>query len=206
MPEKLEGANSISIPLDTMFDPDTGVEDLAFTANTLASYYRQFHSPGMDAEVDNNADININAGMNVVIQPFGVFLNGRRVHKNTTTSLTFDIGDSLPRIDSIIIQLNTPLRIGNILIKKGEPNATPTPPVMEYDINGICELRLYDVLIPAEAAALIIGNIIDNRVNLGLTDNIKISLANMPIWRGTQSEFDAIPIKNEETIYLILGS
>jgi len=166
MPEKLEGANSISIPFDTMLDPDTGVDDIAYSANTLANYFRMFFSDGMDLNLQNNADISISSGMSINIQPYAVFINGRRVNKYSTTSLTFDIGNSLPRIDSVIIQLNIPLRIANIMIKKGEPSATPTPSEMDYDFNGICELRLYDVKIDAMSAALVSQNIIDNRINM----------------------------------------
>ena len=206
MPQNiLPGANSATIPVDSVFDPETGVEDIAFSARDISDYFNLFFSDGMDWRVEDNADISISSGMIVQIEPYAVFIDGTRAFKRTGTSLTFEEGDAQNRIDSIIIRRDLENRISNILIKKGIPSATPQPPTLTYERGNVCEIALYNVLIPAQAAALVITNITDNRVNMALNESLRIALQNMPIWRGTQAEYDSIEVKNEGTIYLIIG-
>lgn len=159
------------------FNIEEGVVDLAFSANDLQLMNRSFFSDGVVAAYPGSTDddtslkvTNIN-GFNIQIAPGRAIIDGQVAFIENVALLTVDVPDSLSRYDSVIIRRDFSGRKANFVILKGTAAAAPVPPDLTYNLSGVADFKLADILVTAGAAQLATSDIVDQRVFSGLRVN-----------------------------------
>lgn len=159
------------------FNIEEGVVDLAFSANDLQLMNRSFFSDGIVAAypgpIDDDTSLKVTRvnGFNIQIAPGRAIIDGQVAFIENIALMTVDAPDSLSRYDSVIIRRDFSGRQANFVILKGTAAASPVPPDLTYNLSGIADFKLADILVTAGAAQLAAADIIDQRVFSGLRVN-----------------------------------
>jgi hypothetical protein len=85
--------------------------------------------------------------------------------------LTHTVGGASPRIDRVVLSLDTtaiaPADRIILKIKPGTPATTPSAPALTQSDTGVFEISLAAVTIPINATTLVAGNVADERTWVG---------------------------------------
>lgn len=149
------------------FFDSTAEDQRHYTSDEFAEYFRTILTDGI-----------FNGGTNLKVSTNGTsmisdiadgyaWLRGHMYKVEGGHSLTHDVADATnPRIDRIILRLDTSLEVRNInaMILKGEPSATPISPSIIRE-NNIYDIALAQVLIPANVATIPSENVTDERLD-----------------------------------------
>lgn len=105
-------------------------------------------------------------GMTASVQPGACLIQGRYGYIITPETVTFDVADAAPRIDTVVLQRHLGADVRNIrtAVHKGVAAASPSAPALTRD-NTVWELGLANILIPANSTAIAQSRITDTRLN-----------------------------------------
>lgn len=108
------------------------------------------------------------SAMNVKVDTGAALQQGFYFKNDALVTLTIAAANaSLPRIDTIILRLDSGANSIVLAVKQGTPNASPTPPALTtqaVSASFVYEKAIADVLVPAAAGVIASGNVTDRRI------------------------------------------
>ena len=146
-----------------------GVYDRIYSADEMSKPYTRLISDGIFAAQQGtlNADFKVTAAstpnMTVEIaRGEGIFWS-KWFELTQAQTVTIEGNTSeYTRIDSIIIQVNTSMRLGRVAYRPGEPAETPVPPDLQ-DTANIKEWRIANITVASYATEITNADISDRR-------------------------------------------
>lgn len=108
------------------------------------------------------------SGLNVKVQPGIGFVRGTFYQNDAVKTLTIAAGNSNPRIDAVVLRLayGTTNSI-TVAVIQGTPGVSPAAPTIASSETGTTEFLLAHINVPASAATITSGNVVDKRVFIG---------------------------------------
>lgn len=104
--------------------------DRVYNAEDLGRYLRGIVSSGVYADNSTSLQVYAESGMTISVQPGRAMLDCHFMENDEPYTLTLSNGDTLDRIDAIIMRLDMNNRLCEIAVKEGTPATTPTAPAM----------------------------------------------------------------------------
>ena len=126
----------------------------------FANYFAQFFKNGVAVGVGSGLQVKPSTpvGMTILVGTGGALVNGRQLINTTDYSLTLTAASTTAaRVDSIVVQLNMPLRQVSIVYKEGTV-------AVQRDSN-IYELQLATITVPQNTSTIDASHITDKRAN-----------------------------------------
>ena len=144
----------------TSFPFQSIINDRQYSDLDFANYFAQFLKNGVAVGVGTGLQVKPSnpVGMTVLVGTGGALINGRQITNTTDYSLTLTAASTTAaRVDSIVVQLNIPLRQVSIVYKEGTT-------AVQRDSN-IYELQLATITVPQNASTINASHITDERAN-----------------------------------------
>jgi hypothetical protein len=114
-------------------------------------------------------------GMYVTAATGGAWVEGFYFDSDAATALTVAAANATdPRIDRVVVRLDRAANTVAFVVLTGTAAASPTPPALTQT-DGLWELLLADVTVPAAAGVIVAGNVTDRRI---FTRNLSEAAAN----------------------------
>lgn len=137
--------------------------DRLYNANDISRFFYKLISDGVLDSPATNLMVVAGSGMTIkVLDGYGM-INAKYVWLTSDESVTLDAADiALPRIDRVVLRLDTDNRQIVVAAKKGTPAASPTPPALTRS-GAIYELSLAKIAVAANATAISQADITDER-------------------------------------------
>lgn len=108
------------------------------------------------------------SGLNVKVQTGVGFVRGTFYKNDAIKTLTIAAGNSNPRIDAVVLRLvYGSTNSITLAVIQGTPAASPSAPTIASSETGTTEFLLAHINVPASAATITSGNVLDKRVFLG---------------------------------------
>ena len=137
--------------------------DRKYNADDISSYFVKLISNGVFATPSTCMKVNAKSGMTVTVNAGFGFINAKYIQNTSDYDITLDTADTTnPRIDRVVIGLNTANRAITIYVLKGTAAATPEAPALTRT-STIYELCLADIAVAANATAITQADITDRR-------------------------------------------
>lgn len=134
--------------------------DRQYSDLDFANYFAQFFKNGVAVGVGTGLQVKATnpISMSVLVGTGGALVNGRQLTNTSDHTITLTAASTTTtRVDSIVVQLNLPLRQVSIVYKEGVTT-------VQRDAN-IYELQLATITVPQNAATITSANITDKRAN-----------------------------------------
>lgn len=144
-------------------------ENIDTTETQYSLLFSEFQDNGVAGDNSNPASIAVSvaAGMVLTVSDGFAVIRGFAYQNTADLSLTVDAADAQPRIDTVVLRLDPSVNSIVAAIKKGTAAASPSAPALTQTPDGIYELPLANILVPASVIALDPGNLTDRRQFLG---------------------------------------
>ena len=177
-------------------DDGLPISDRAVDDAYFARYHSMFLSNGVYGKSSSCGQVLAGSGMELVVQPIDVFINGWYAYDLDPETLTLSAA-SESRTDIVVAQLNIPDRLIKIYVKSGTTDLTRT--------NDIWELCLAQVAISKEQTVIVQSAIRDTRLDnnlCGIVSGIikqtdpSTLLAQMESWFADQKAADEADFKH----------
>jgi len=143
--------------------------DRLYDADDMNKPYKRLISEGIfpDAGSEPSADFEVVfvSGLDILVKAGDALLGGRWIISEQDQAITIQQNSSAnPRIDSIIIQVDTTLagRDCSIIYRQGTPAASPTAPAINTE-EGVLEWRIANIWLAAGAGSITADDITDLR-------------------------------------------
>lgn len=128
--------------------------DRQYSAEDMNKPYKRIISDGVFATPLGTPStdfqvLSANNGMNIIIKKGWAMLGGKWIESENDLNIEITQNNNIvPRIDSIILQLDTSIneRCCNIIYREGTPNSSPMPPDLT-NIDNIIEMRIANILL-----------------------------------------------------------
>ena len=137
--------------------------DRIYNADDFNSCIDAIASDGVFKRNGGGLQVGVNAGMSVQVLNGYARFKGYWIRNDAVMNLTIPAADTLyPRIDAVVIRVDTSARTVTIAIKQGTAAATPTAPEMTRSatVNEYC---LATVAVAANVTGISMPNITDTR-------------------------------------------
>lgn len=134
--------------------------DRQYSDLDFANYFAQFFKSGVAVGVGTGLQVKATnpVSMSVLVGTGGALVNGRQLTNTSDHTITLTAASTTTtRVDSIVVQLNLPLRQVSLVYKEGVTT-------VQRDAN-IYELQLATITVPQNAATITSANITDKRAN-----------------------------------------
>ena len=144
----------------TSFPFQSITNDRQYSDLDFANYFAQFFKNGVAVGVGTGLQVKPSTpvGMTVLVGTGGALVNGRQLTNNSDYSITLTAASTTAaRVDSVVVQLNLPLRQVSLVYKEGTTS-------VQRDAN-IYELQLATITVPQNASTVSAANIIDKRAD-----------------------------------------
>ena len=144
----------------TSFPFQSITNDRQYSDLDFANYFAQFFKNGVAVGVGTGLQVKPSTpvGMTVLVGTGGALVNGRQLTNNSDYSITLTAASTTAaRVDSVVVQLNLPLRRVSLVYKEGVTT-------VQRDAN-IYELQLATITVPKNAATISAANITDKRAD-----------------------------------------
>ena len=142
--------------------------DRKYNADDISSYFVKLISNGVFADPSTCMKVDAKSGMTVTVKAGFGFINAKYIQNTSDYDITLDTADTTnPRIDRVVIGLNTTNRAITIYVLKGTAAATPEAPALTRT-STIYELCLAEIAVAANATSISQANITDKRGNSSL--------------------------------------
>lgn len=170
--------------------------DRKYNAQQISSLFDGIIEDGVYANVGELFAVIPGTGLQVVVKTGRAWFNHTWNLNDSLLPLTIETPDVLrPRIDSVVIEVNTNLEIreNSIKIIKGTPSTSPVPPDLKND-EGIYQHLLANVTVDANATAIAESKI-ENKVGQGGAPFVISPVKSVPIddlfnqWEGEFNEW-----------------
>lgn len=157
--------------------------DRTYNAADWAEYFRQILTTGV-LDSGSNLQVYVNGTDRIArVRPGKAWIEGYFYKLTEELELPLEEAHgTYDRIDRIVLRLNTNTDVRDIrlMVKTGEPDIEPTPPVLTREGN-VYEISLAQILIIHNTTAIPVENVIDERL-----DSTVCGLANIAL---TYEEF-----------------
>ena len=144
----------------TSFPFQSITNDRQYSDLDFANYFAQFFKNGVAVGVGTGLQVRPSTpvGMTVLVGTGGALVNGRQLMNNSDYSITLTAASTTTaRVDSIVVQLNLPLRQVSIVYKEGTV-------AVQRDSN-IYELQLATITVPQNTSTIDASHITDKRAD-----------------------------------------
>ena len=134
--------------------------DRQYSDLDFANYFAQFFKNGVAVGVGTGLQVKATnpVSMSVLVGTGGALVNGRQLTNTSDHPITLTAASTTAtRVDSVVVQLNLPLRQVSLVYKEGVTT-------VQRDAN-IYELQLATITVPQNAATITSANITDKRAN-----------------------------------------
>ncbi len=182
-PESIQvGDIVLGVPLNSLIRiKDSGIHgrtvlvdnnlDIVYDAKDFQVMYSFIVGSGF-AMYGINEKIEAIGGLNVRIYRISGFIDGLAFNSIKSMDILLETGDSLRRIDTIVLRKDQVNRTVIIDVKKGEPSTgTPSAPLLTQDFLGVYELPICDVQIDSNQTEITQLLITDRRENYAFNSN-----------------------------------
>lgn len=136
--------------------------DRVYNADDLNHFFEGIISDGVFKGYASELKVEANSGMSVRVLTGKAICLDKYINLTAALDLTIEGGNSLPRIDAVVINTNLQDRQSYIYVKTGTPAATPTAPTL-YDNANSKELALAYINVSANATTITAADITDKR-------------------------------------------
>lgn len=142
--------------------------DRKYNADDISSYFVKLISNGVFPNPSDNFKVVAKSELTVTVKAGFAFCNAKYAENTSDYDLTLDNADTTnPRIDRIVLRLNTTNREFTLAIIKGTPDAEPTAPDITRT-STIYDLCLAEIAVAANASSIATADITDKRGNTSL--------------------------------------
>lgn len=144
----------------TSFPFQSVTNDRQYSDLDFANYFAQFFKNGVAVGVGTGLQVKATnpVSMDVLVGTGGALVNGRQLTNDSDHSITLTAASTtITRVDSVVVQLNLPLRQVSLVYKEGVTT-------VQRDAN-IYELQLATITVPQNAATITSANITDKRAD-----------------------------------------
>lgn len=107
------------------------------------------------------------SGMNVKVPVGFAIIRGHAYSNASTVTLNITAGNANPRRDLVVLRLDPSVNSIVLAIKAGTPSASPSDPSLVQTDEGIFELPIARVEVPANAVTVSASNVVDLRTFIG---------------------------------------
>lgn len=143
-------------------------DDRRYTSADLAKWATCFYTTGITPSPATALQVMAAGLFTVSVQAGSCNIKGYIGMNDADTMLEIDMPDGIyNRIDAVVARLNMAERAIQLLVVKGMPDTTPTPPetVRNAQVYDLCLAR---VLVRRDATLIAAGDITDTRTNASL--------------------------------------
>ena len=192
--------------------------DRVYNADDFNSCIDAIASDGVFKRNGGGLQVGVNTGMSVQVLDGYARFKGYWIKNDAITNLTISAADATnPRIDAVVVRVDTSARTVTISVKNGTAATTPAAPTMTRSatVNEYC---LAKVAVAANATSITMSNITDTRGDASVcgwvkcgtparyTNNTKItaSTTTMSIGIDTYSSGDLLDVYRGG-VYLVDG-
>ncbi|MGN1167200.1 MAG: hypothetical protein ACI4S2_12335 [Lachnospiraceae bacterium] len=152
-----------------------GVADRPANAENLAAYLAAYFSNGVLMQTDTALQVVVGSGMNVQIKAGAGCVNGKTILNTAAETLSIEAASATQdRIDRVIFRLDESNRLIEFDVLKGTPSSSPSAPALTRS-EGVYEMCLAEIRVPAGASSIIASYITDTRANASLCGYSKTS-------------------------------
>lgn len=142
--------------------------DRAYDAADFAAYFGDLVSNGIFYRRSENLQVFPAQGVAVRVAPGSAWIHGYRYENTAPLELRLATAHGVyPRIDRVVLRLDSVARSIRLAVVTGTPAAVPTPPELTRGDN-IYELALGDVTVAQAATEINAKHIADTRLDAAL--------------------------------------
>jgi hypothetical protein len=144
-------------------------EDQNTTEVQYSDLFRRLQNSGVagDPTVADLRPFGDSSGMQVKVPAGFAIVRGHAYFSNATETLAVTASAANPRIDLVVLELNPTANTTILKMVDGTAAASPVAPTLTQTTDGIFQLSLAQVTVPASATTISAGNVVDNRTFLG---------------------------------------
>lgn len=188
--------------------------DRVYGADDITNFFLKVISDGVFDDSATNFEVTAGGSMIVSVAPGWGAIKSKYVQNTAAAALMVDESDvSLDRIDRVKLRYSQTNRAISLIVDKGTPGSTPTPPALTRT-SDVYDLSLAQVYVSAGATEITSEDITDERSNPDVCGYVK-SLINgaafdmlhgLSFVKKTQTEYDEIQAPDENTVYIIVNA
>lgn len=199
MEDKKIAIHAIPFDSEVSIDKETGHEvyDRVAHAQDLADWWAAYYSNGILVRgtdlLTNELQVLHLSAMACVVKPGMLVINGRTGIMKEELQLSFDVGESQPRIDRVVAELNLADRNVYIRILKGTPASSPQPVEITQN-DDLYQIPLAQVHINAQQSVI-----------ASVTDERKKYISNVLLNKAPNTDVDASQVKVSDTVKSLYG-
>ena len=127
----------------------------------------QFSGASGDPSTSDLKPFGDSSGMIVKVPAGFAIVRGHAYFSNATENLAVTASAAKPRIDLVVLELNPTANTTILKMVNGTAATTPVPPTLTQTTDGIFQLALAQVTVPASATTIAAGNVSDVRTFIG---------------------------------------
>lgn len=132
-------------------------KDRTYDAEQVGSLFNGIITDGILEAVGDHLRVTSDSGMNINVGSGKAWLNGTWTNNDDEFTLHLDDGDTQPRIDAVVLEVNKSdgVRSNSVKIVKGKPSQEPVSPnLLKSDSSRIYQYALAYVTVPANANSI----------------------------------------------------
>jgi hypothetical protein len=131
--------------------------------------FRRIQSSGVagDPSVADLKPFGDSSGMQVKVPAGFAIVRGHAYFSNATETIAITAAAANPRIDIVVLELNPTANTTILKMVNGTAAAVPVAPTLTQTTDGLFQLALASVTVPANATTIAAGNVTDVRTFLG---------------------------------------
>lgn len=174
--EKSNTLESVEIPYGALIEDSVKFQgiliespnqfDIRYNATDIQMYHAGIYTSAFIPEVSGMPKISLVGAMDIEIKTCKGIIDGVGFNLISSYIVKIENGESLPRIDTVVIRKSQKARKVSIEIVKGVPAAVPNPPEITKENLGEYELVICNVFVKPNAISLNASDIDDKRIVL----------------------------------------
>lgn len=175
---------------------------IEYTAENVESYL-SMRSSGV-LSVEDNLNCTVTGDREITISPGLAWIKntpygGKSIYADDDTVLELDVADgALTRIDRVVVRFTKASNASAIVVKKGTPSSSPTPPTLEQT-EAVYELGLYAITIPAASLSITSSNITDTRLDETVCGLMRDGIEKIPT-QALYDQYEAFLAESTQTV------
>jgi hypothetical protein len=144
-------------------------EDQNTTEVQYSDLFRRIQSSGVagDPSVADLKPFGDSSGMQVKVPAGFAIVRGHAYFSNATETIAITAAAANPRIDIVVLELNPTANTTILKMVNGTAATTPVAPTLTQTTDGLFQLALASVLVPASATTISASDVTDVRTFLG---------------------------------------
>ena len=177
---------------EKFFPFDSVNADRVYRAEDFASFFGDVITSGVSVATENPLAVTSAGGLAVSLGVGKAWIKGHLYENTATMSFSVAAGATQPRIDRLVLRMDTAERkIGAVLVR-GTPAATPAAPALLRNADYY-DLGLAEITVPASAISISQSNIRDTRPDDNVCGVVRCLVEKLDItafMKNCQKDFD----------------